>query len=75
MYEGFLRRQDREWERTAVLGLWVLAPHTKKKFTVMELLGRRLRTMPQLVEADEGAMLEAEKASVLARALAWAEGD
>jgi hypothetical protein len=74
MFEGFQRRQDREWERIAVLGLWVLAPHTKKKLTVAELLGRRLKTLPVTdTPADNEALVEAERTAVLARALAWAQ--
>ena len=78
MRDGFQRREDRLWEKVATLGIWVLAPHTKKKLTVLELLGRReLHTAPpspahEDPEQDE-AMIEAEKAAVLARALAWAQ--
>ena len=75
MKAGFFRREDRAWERIATLGLWIIAPHTKKKFTVAQLLGRtKLVTLPPAAEDDEAA-LEAEKAAVLARAIAWARGE
>jgi hypothetical protein len=79
MRDGFNRREDREWEKIATLGIWILAPHTKKKLTVLELLGRRsLVTLPKPPATDEDEepdvdLIEAEKAAVLARALAWAQ--
>jgi hypothetical protein len=79
MRAGFFRREDRAWEKIATLGLWILAPHTKQHLTIPKLLGRaRLQTLPAPLaptgaEADE-AQLEAERAAVLAKALAWAEG-
>jgi uncharacterized phage protein (TIGR02216 family) len=82
MQDGFFRREDRAWERIATLGLWVLAPYSKKKLTPAQLLGRsRLKTLPTrpvvegASEADPGtADLEAaERARVLAQAMAWAE--
>jgi hypothetical protein len=78
MRDGFFRREDRAWEKIATLGIWTLAPHSKKKFTVVELLGRRsLKTLPPSARVDEdqqdAALIEAEKAAVLARALAWAQ--
>lgn len=81
MRAGFFRREDRAWEKVATLGLWILAPHTKKKFTVAQLLGRgRLQTLPPRNPEAEGATdgepsaaVEAERARVLAQALAWAE--
>jgi type II secretory pathway component PulL len=78
MRDGFFRREDRAWEIAGTLGLWLLAPHTKKHYTVLELLGRkRLVTLParRLTSEQEAAQLEAEKAAVLARAIAWARGD
>ena len=76
--EGFWRREDRAWEKLATLGLWVLAPYSKKKLTAAQLLGRyRLVTQPPRPTAptDEAAaaIAEAERARVLAQALAWAE--
>jgi len=62
--------------------LWVLAPYTKKKLTPAQLLGRgRLDTMPTRPTgpdnsaAAEAALEEAERARVLAEALAWAASD
>jgi hypothetical protein len=78
--DGFFRREDRAWEKIATLGQWVLAPHTKKQFTVAKLLGRsKLHTLPaapptEVDEAAAGRMAEAERAHVLAQALAWAKG-
>jgi len=75
MREGFFRREDRAWEKLATLGLWVIAPYTKQKFTIPQLLGRhKLTTLPTppAGSAADDAALEAEKAAVLARALAWA---
>ena len=75
MRDGFFRREDRAWEKIATLGLWTLAPFTKQKFTVPQLLGRsKLTTLPPRPDDDDAA-LEAEKAAVLARALAWARGE
>lgn len=78
VFAGFQRREARAWERIATLGLWVLAPYTKKKLTPAQLLGRgRLETMPPRPaneEADEAAA-EVERARVLAQALAWAQED
>ena len=74
--DGFHRREDRAWEKIATLGLWILAPHTKQKLTVGKLLGRAtLQTLPRLAGADEPseAQVEAERARVLAQALAWAD--
>lgn len=76
LHAGFCRREDRAWEKIATLGLWVLAPYTKRQLTIPQLLGRAaLVTLPPTPELplDEEA-LEAEKARVLARALAWARG-
>ena len=75
MRDGFYRREDRAWEKVATLGIWVLAPHTKKKLTVAELLGgRRLKTYPPSPKREPTeAEIEAERAAVLARALAWAK--
>lgn len=80
MQDGFHRREDRAWERVATLGLWVIAPHTKKKFTPAQLLGRaRLQTLPPRpsVQAPDRASTtftaeeDAARARVLAQALAW----
>jgi hypothetical protein len=75
MKEGFSRREDRAWEKVATLGMWVLAPHSKKKFTPASLLGRsKLVTLPPAAEDDEAA-LEAERARLVAEAIAWATGE
>jgi len=75
--DGFFRREDRAWLRVATLGVWVLAPHSKKKLTPLELLGRRkLQTLPpgpQREAPTNDAQAEAEAAHVLAQALAWAK--
>jgi Phage tail assembly chaperone protein, TAC len=80
LHAGFHRRQDREWEKVAALGLWVLAPYSKKKLTIKELLGRsKLETLPPQPEFDIGhgeaaeQALEVERARVLAEALKWAK--
>src|SRR5262245_45892220 len=76
--DGFFRREDRAWERIGALGLWILSPHSKKRFTIPQLLGRhRLNTLPrrQRTSEEEAAALEIEKAAVLARALAWARSE
>lgn len=79
MRDGFFRREDRIWEKVGTLGIWLLAPHSKKKFTVPELLGRHaLKTLPTAPPEDadaqpDEALIEAERAAVLARALAWAQ--
>jgi len=75
MRAGFFRREDRAWEMIGTLGLWVIAPHTKQKFTVPQLLGRaKLQTLPLLPDGERTEeAIEAEKAAVLARALAWAK--
>jgi hypothetical protein len=71
-YAGFKRREDRAWEKVATLGLWVLAPHTKKQFTAAQLLGRsRLVTSPSMPEQDDQAARELERARVLHEALKW----
>jgi hypothetical protein len=46
MLDGFYRREDRAWQQTAQIGVWVLSPHSKKKLTVEKLIGRVLRLMP-----------------------------
>jgi Conserved hypothetical phage protein (DUF2376). len=78
VHAGFQRREARAWERIATLGLWVLAPYTKKRLTPAQLLGRsRLETMPPAppdAEATE-AEIERERARVLAEAMAWADSD
>jgi hypothetical protein len=76
--QGFWRRDDRAWEKLATLGLWVLAPYTKKKLTPAQLLGRyRLVTQPPRPEAPgdraADAATEAARAHVLAQALQWAQ--
>ena len=78
LHDGFCRREDRAWEKVATLGLWLLAPHTKKKLTVPQLLGRgRLQTLPPRPAApDTPAPLDdaaIERARVLAAALAWVD--
>lgn len=81
IHAGFQRREARAWERVATLGLWVLAPYTKKKMTPAQLLGRhRLDTQPPRHQVESSAeddeiAIEIERARVLAQALAWAEGD
>jgi len=80
MFAGFQRREARAWEKVATLGLWVLAPYTKKKMTPAQLLGRsRLETMPprapQAAALEDDAAAEVERARVLAAALAWAQPD
>jgi len=76
LLEGFFRRQDRAWEMVGTLGLWVVSPYSKKKLTVLQLLGRsRLRLMPESresVEAKAAALEEAQRQAQLAKALAWA---
>lgn len=47
MLDGFYRRQEREWERTAKLGTWVVSPYTTKKLTPEQLMGRSFKTEPQ----------------------------
>jgi hypothetical protein len=57
-----------------VLGLWVIAPHTKKQFTVAQLLGRaRLQTMPVAEASAEDEALA--RAQALHEALTWAQSD
>ena len=70
---GFHRREDRAWEKVAALGLWVLAPYSKKHMTPAELLGRvRLHTLPSSGdEAKDDAAFE--RAKRLADALKWAK--
>jgi hypothetical protein len=46
MLDGFYRREDRAWQHTAQLGVWVLSPYSKKRLTVEKLIGRVLRLMP-----------------------------
>lgn len=80
MLEGFFRRQDRAWEMVGTLGLWVVSPHSKQKFTVLGLLGRtQLRTMPEsrvvVTPEQEQALREAEDAAAVAKAIAWATGE
>jgi hypothetical protein len=76
MQEGFARREEREWERVATLGLWVLAPWTKEKNrTPAKLLGRsKFNTMPSRPKSwgEDQQAIEAEKARRLAEALSWA---
>lgn len=76
--DGFYRREDRAWQKVATLGVWVISPYSKKKFTPQQLLGRsKFNLLPPVpaTEDDHEAQLEVEKARVLAEALAWAEGD
>jgi hypothetical protein len=41
MMDGFSKRQDIEWQRTAQLASWVISPHAGKKTpTADKLLGR-----------------------------------
>jgi hypothetical protein len=40
MVEGYRKRQEQEWYRTAWLACYVLAPHSKRKLTPEKLLGR-----------------------------------
>lgn len=72
---GFHRREDRAWEKVATLGLWVLAPYSKKQMTPAELLGRsRLHTAPSTSSRDEAKDDAAfERAKRLADALKWAK--
>jgi hypothetical protein len=73
MREGFQRREDRAWERIATLGIWLLAPYTKKQMTPALMLGRQLQTLPPRPPSEPTeAEIEAEKARVLAEALKWA---
>lgn len=77
MHDGFFRREDRAWERIATLGLWVLAPYSKKKFTPAQLLGRhRLETLPRRPVVSGAAAIaleDAERARLLAQAVVWAK--
>jgi hypothetical protein len=41
MLDGFEVRDDREWRRTAQIAAWLLAPWSKKRITVDDLLKRR----------------------------------
>lgn len=78
MQEGFERRQDREWERVATLGLWIIAPYRKKggpPLTPAKMLGRyKFTTLPRRPKSwgEDTKALEAEKARRLAEAIAWA---
>jgi hypothetical protein len=47
MLDGFYRREDRAWQRTGAIGLWVTSPHTKKTLSIEKLLGRKLETAPR----------------------------
>lgn len=75
LYAGYKRREDRAWEKIGTLGLWVIAPYTKKQLTVAQILGRaRLETSPAVESAEgEEAALELERARVLHEALKWAK--
>jgi hypothetical protein len=77
MRDGFFRRENRAWQKVAVLGTWVLSPYTKKRLTPTGLLGRaKLQTLPPVPETEpDEAAIEAERARVLAQALAWATED
>ena len=47
--EGFMRLENRDWERTGTLGLWILSPHRKKgapPLTLRKILGRTLQIWP-----------------------------
>lgn len=72
MRDGFHRRENRAWEKTATLGLWILAPYSKQKLTPAELLGQqRLQTLPPTgTEPQNDADLE--RARKVAEALRWA---
>jgi hypothetical protein len=76
LYAGYKRREDRAWEKVATLGLWVIAPWTKKQFTAAQLVGRSrfdTRPTPLLTAEDEEAAAELERARVLHEALKWAQ--
>ena len=80
LHAGFFRREDRAWENVATLGLWILAPYSKKKLTVAQLLGRgRLQTLPPRPTTAEPPPpvdeLEAARVRILAQALEWAKDD
>lgn len=49
---GFKRREDRMWHLAGWLGVLVTAPHTRKRFKVEDLVGRKLELMPKLPSVD-----------------------
>lgn len=77
MYLGFKRRNDRAWEKVGYLGLWIIAPYTKKQLTVAQLLGRsKLETWPPpapLTDEQQEVVNELERARVLHEAMKWAQ--
>lgn len=58
MIEGAVGREDREWERAALIATCALNPHIKKPITPDQLLGRK----PKIEAKDPGAITEALKA-------------
>jgi hypothetical protein len=77
MFAGIHRRDDRAWHKVATLGLWILAPHSKKKLTILGLLGRPgLHLWPHddapPTEPSE-EMLEEMREAALQKMLAWAK--
>ena len=76
--QGFERRDDRAWEKFATLGLWILAPYSKKKWTAAQLLGRRrpFVTRPPRPDDDQADdARELAQARALADAIKWARKD
>lgn len=57
MIEGAAGREERAWERAALIATCALNPHLKKPITPDQLLGRRKTTV-----RDPGAEVEALKA-------------
>lgn len=51
--DGFFRREDRSWQKVAVLGGWILSPYTPKnkqhQLRTDTLLGRSLTVFPIVV--------------------------
>jgi len=76
MRAGFARRQDREWEKVGMLGMWIVGPYTKKKdLTPAKMLGRyKFQTLPPRPASwgEDTVALEVEKKRRLAEAIAWA---
>lgn len=61
MLEGYEKRDEMAWQKTATLACWIINPHLKRKVTPDKLLGRQAEQR-KLTPEEKRAEIEAVKA-------------
>lgn len=60
MMEGYNWSEEREWQRMAQLAAWVISPHTRRRVTADQLLGKQQKGSGKKIPVAEQRLTLAE---------------